>query len=119
MVEPLGYTPPCLLCRTSDDDSPHFERRWKSVLKRDSDGYFELFQPEMPNPFGWVHESCLYEFMLHNSGWNAEGKARPNKVCIICEINIPSEDLLPLVWEGQKVPPVFWAHRDCLKDYQW
>jgi len=33
MGEPLGYTPACLCCRTSDDE-PHFERRcWPSIAR--------------------------------------------------------------------------------------
>jgi hypothetical protein len=118
MGEPLGYAPPCLCCRTSDGDGPHFERRWKATLKEDHDGSTDLFQPHATGPCAWVHRSCLMEFMLHTATKNTEGKAEPNKVCLICETRIPDEALWPLVWYGQKGPPVLWGHPDCLREYQ-
>jgi hypothetical protein len=86
MAEPLGYTPPCLCCRTSDYEGPHFDRRWKVTLKADKDGSTELFQPYMTAPcamgsqqlldgdhaaYGhgqkgapvlWVHPDCLKDY---------------------------------------------------------
>jgi hypothetical protein len=75
MGEPLGYTPPCLCCRTSDDDGPHFEKRWKTAFEAGDDGRIYLFQPRETGPCAWVHHSCLMEFMLHTVTTNTEGKA--------------------------------------------
>jgi hypothetical protein len=118
MGEPLGYTPPCLCCRISDDDGPHFDRRWKAEFKEDYDGYIDLFQPGEKGPCAWIHRSCQMEFMLHTLKRNSEGKPEFAEVCIVCETKVPGETLWPLVWEGQTRPPVFWAHPDCLADYQ-
>jgi hypothetical protein len=93
MGEPLGYTPPCLCCRTSDDDGPHFDRRWKAVLKADVDGYFDLYQPEAPGPCAWVHRSCLFEFLLHHAKKDAEGNTEIDKLCIVCEIDVHPDEL--------------------------
>jgi hypothetical protein len=118
MGKPLGYTPPCLCCRTSDDNGPHFDRRWKVTLKEDYDGSTDLSQPHATGPCAWVHRSCLMEFMLHTATKRTEGKAEPSKVCLVCETRIPDEVLWPLVWHGQKNPPAIWVHPDCLREYQ-
>ena len=112
----LNYVPPCICCRTSDDEGPQFNRRWKSALNSEFDGCFDLFQPDSSQPCAWVHRSCLFEFVLHHGTKTPAGKFEIDKVCMICEVKVHTADLLALCKQND-VQPLVWTHRDCIASY--
>ena len=119
MAELLNYTPPCLRCRISGDEGPHFDRFWKVLLKEEHDGICDLYGSESTQPNAWVHRSCLFDFLLNHATKAEGGVVRFPKLCIICEVDLHADTLWRLCFrpdpdcQGRTI----WVHPDCIRGY--
>jgi hypothetical protein len=95
MDETLSHPPPCLCCRSVGEEGPHLARRWNTAFEHD--GYVDLFQEGISQPRGWIHRSCLCEFVLHNATRTADGETKIDKICIVCEVRLRTAETLPTV----------------------
>jgi hypothetical protein len=113
MDETLSHPPPCLCCRSVGEEGPHLARRWNTAFEHD--GYVDLFQEGISQPRGWIHRSCLCEFVLHNATRTADGETKIDKICASCAKCGCAPPKLCQLWGQHTKIPLAWVHVDCMK----
>src|SRR5215471_14342531 len=97
--------PPCLSCFDHSLNGPRFEAEFKTVLGKDEDGYFELYQTLEQQPCAWIHRSCLIAFFHDHAEPTATGEIIPKRVCLVCAVDVRADELLPLNGRPDSGPP--------------
>jgi hypothetical protein len=80
----------------------------------EQDGH-QLFQPGEQHPCAWVHRACLIEYLGHHLTRTGT-TLTPDRVCVICEVNVPGEDLWGLHFDPSNARPGLWLHPACIAE---
>jgi len=93
--------PPCISCYA---DGPEI------------DGY-QLFSRGEVHPCAWVHHQCLIDCVTRHAVPTGDGLVLA-KACIICGVNVRTEELHSLHATSATEKACAWLHLECAVDYE-